>query len=306
MRILLASLIAIMLCGSAYAGQTRPPASGSGIYAELGEDADFGQCTCEDGMSVGGTESRITFDPNAEYIESDVDGEILFQGVGGSVANVGMTLDIDADNPTLSSSTDTIDIADKVAVMTPVIVDPVNETALLMQGTWNADGVGTPFGNIYAGRFTNTITGSGWSNLVNITAGFFVNFAQTTDGGQTTLKTYGLGIVGAQGISGATYSTGNIWGIDLTIAKAGTSISGDAWGILLNESEVSVVGMQTMIEIEKPTQGATNYQVVLEGDSDGTGVWFGGTGGCRIYQTTTCTDTMIVDGTTKDLCAVCP
>ena len=71
------------------------------------------------------------------------------------------------------------------------------------------------------------------------------------------------------------------------LAYSGTDM-GDAWGLLIQAGTQEygnyAVDKETMLEIEKPTLGDVNYQVVLNGTDAGTGIWFGGIDGRRIYN----------------------
>jgi len=58
-----------------------------------------------------------------------------------------------------------------------------------------------------------------------------------------------------------------------------------AYGIYIKNSEgVTTIVNQTLLFIEKPDIATNDYQVVLDGTGAGTGVWFGGYNGRRIYN----------------------
>ncbi len=125
----------------------------------------------------------------------------------------------------------------------------------------------------------NIIGGSDFGVGATVTALNFgnaalaVGFQGLGNGGSSDLTSCGINVFGGLG-AGATYTTGDIEGLRVQSAQGGVSINGDACSLNILSSSSSVAGTERNLIVEKPTQGATNYQVALEGNGAGSGIWF--------------------------------
>jgi hypothetical protein len=312
MKRLIPFILVLFLAFYAHAATEKPSPPGKGTYIELGEDAEFGQCLCDDGLSVGGDSSRITGDPTAEYISFEDEGIIILQGVGGA-QNSDLTIKLDKASPNIySENSSNVNFLDAFSVVPGTDTGDTDFSSLTITGKVNKAAASTNTNfialiNQYVGG-SNYSAGSQVVGL-DISNGSAIAGFGEGDGGSANLESVGLDISGGFGLA-ATFTTGDINVAKFRIAEAGTVVSGDATGISLFESDVSVAGSQTMIKVEASTQGATNYQVVLEGDGAGGGIWLGGiTDGCRLYVDATADDcaggAVLLEGTINDLCADC-
>jgi len=144
----------------------------------------------------------------------------------------------------------------------------------------------------------NVIGGGNYSDGSKATALAFGNVALTEAyqglgaGGNESLDVYGLNIYGADGIShwasgvDGIFSMRDVYGMDLISARKQSRVYGNIYNTMLRASTTTeaVDGNETILTLEKPTKGVNNWQMILEGTGTGTGIWFGGTGGERIYS----------------------
>ena len=155
----------------------------------------------------------------------------------------------------------------------------------------------------YSVKVNPTLVGYGESGITAITGGSQVSPVITgTDWGPTGSIIYGLALAtsSTDGISGAddltivtlaiTGHTAIGAGVDFTAQKVyGVEIRPISQflstvdittlkGIIIRDvAEVAGtvdITTQTQLQIEKPTKGDTNQQIKLEGNGDGTGIWF--------------------------------
>jgi len=273
----------------------------SGTYAELGEDANFGQCTCEDGATIGGTQSIITFDPHGESISNEDDDIILFQSADGTAdQSIQFNLDpADAVNPVISSETsDTIFIQDRLKIGPRNFDGTEDETSFALSSLF-VPSTETPSDKIITAINSTTILG-GSSFLANseskgivIGTNSVTTFAGLGPGpaGSALIDLTGAEIFGGDGW--AANSTGfgddeaklfckDATGAIIQSAADTVDISGNALTLKLLASESASDGSETVLSVEEPTLGATNYQVVLEGHGSGAGIWLDSITGARI------------------------
>jgi len=144
----------------------------------------------------------------------------------------------------------------------------------------------------------NVIGGGNYSDGSKVNALAFGNVALSTGyqglgpGGNESLDVYGLNIYGSNGLShwasgvDGIFTLRDVIGMDLISAKGQVRVFGNIYNTILRTSTTTeaVDGDETILTLEKPTKGVNNWQMILEGTGAGTGIWFGGTGGERIYN----------------------
>jgi len=144
----------------------------------------------------------------------------------------------------------------------------------------------------------NVVGGYNYSDGAKVNALAFGNVALTEAyrglgvGGNESLNVVGLNVYGADGISywasgiDGIFTMRDVYGIDLISARGQSRIYGNIYNTMLRASTTTeaVDGNETILTLEKPTKGVNNWQMILEGTGVGTGIWFGGREGERIYN----------------------
>lgn len=116
---------------------------------------------------------------------------------------------------------------------------------------------------------------------------FIVGAVTPNAGGSNSLTSTGIRVYGGYSLL-TTFTALNVYGIDVTAAFSafGSTTATSAWGIKINDSSKGGGNITNLygMEIDKPTVGGSNYQLVLDGTGAGSGMWVGGTGGHRLYS----------------------
>lgn len=286
MKKLIAFIVFLIIPAYGFAVSLERPAKSfpSTINQDLTLGGDLtvtGSGSFTGGVTAGGALSRITFSPNLEYIDNAADGFILFQGAGGS-NDASFTMDLDDAFPSIYTNTNTLKIADALMIITDTITDPSTSIGIGMSQYFDADT--TSSGVLYGTLSSNYLGGSNYGAGTIAIGAQYVNAVNnaTGSGGSSNLTAIGLTVIGAKGAGANILTVDDIKGAQIYSAQANSVVGGDANTLILFESDVAVTGTQTVLEIEEPTQGATDYQVVLGGTGAGNGIWFGGTSGQRI------------------------
>ena len=148
--------------------------------------------------------------------------------------------------------------------------------------------------------FSGTVTGSGSSiggfslisgnNISGTIRGLFfggyATAASNLTGTIIGIETFGFsglfGNVTQSAIIGARFSA-----FDGAQGFGGSYTFTDGYALYVKDSVTTgtlSIGTLYGIFVDEPTKGATNYQAVLAGSGMGTGLWFGGTSGERLYS----------------------
>lgn len=255
-----------------------------------------GSCTCDEGVTLGGTNSRVTFD-NDEYIDGGTDDLILFQGVGGDATNI--ILDLDGTAPTFSSTDNntvflsSVSIAPKATNIVGFSMDnaaagytSVNNTTGLNLNVAHSP-VDSKTGNAYGIFGNNLIQGANFDVGSVAKALYFSNAGLTLSGGSANLDVFGVDIAGYETFSGADLLAKDIYGARVISTQwqtgAGSSINaaGNIYTLDLNatpnDSRVTVDGNEIILNVAQPVSAevtGNQYQVVLEGNGAKSGIWF--------------------------------
>ena len=104
------------------------------------------------------------------------------------------------------------------------------------------------------------------------------------NGGSSTVDALGIRVFAMDGIA-ATATVDNVKGVEIISTQGDTRVHGDmtTLNLLASTTTNTVDGDEIVLNVEKPTKGVNNYQQVLEGTGDGSGLWVGGVNGPRIY-----------------------
>ena len=206
-------------------------------------------------------------------------------------SNVGDALDmgtgdISSDALTLTGA---LSSSSNIAVATNVIPTPSGSlVSIIPVLTAAVGGIGGDYSGI-AGKVL--INGNNWvaGDLINGLY-YFGGATIFNTAGNANLKTVGLATYGSYSFGGNTITGESIGGeFYPAFAQSGTITSENAYSIVAKDvrDEIATFNItnQYGVYVEEPTAGTNNYQVALEGNGTGSGIWFNGiVNNARIYS----------------------
>jgi len=159
----------------------------------------------------------------------------------------------------------------------------------------------TPNLTAAAGGVANSITAIGGYNLLIGTANFAANSRAVglsygnvagpfVTSGSANILAVGCDVFGGGGVLG-NLTVGDAIGLRASMSPeywAGTLTATNGYGVYVLDggaaTSTHTVTNQYQIFVEKPTLGTNKYQLVLDGNGAGSGIWFDGITGERIYS----------------------
>jgi len=236
----------------------------------------------------------VTTDSTSAYSVFASDGtEVLkVDTIAKAFGGAGLSIDNDAVIGNTLWTKGTASISETTAPTDDILTIQKTYTEDLGNGlyesiSWNPTDAST--GGFSAMKFRANARGEyNWSEdstLYGIQGKFFQEIFGAVGNANTTLvASYFIGASEsnfADGTSGAGVMANKTYAQILKplelLAYSGTDM-GDAWGLLIQASTAALtnyaIDKETMLEIEKPTLGDVNFQVILQGSGDGTGIWF--------------------------------
>jgi len=124
-----------------------------------------------------------------------------------------------------------------------------------------------------------------WTSFKTITSldyGIFATFQAITG---SKLSSTGINIYGFGGLySSAALDVVKSINVANHHLMVGTYSANKWYGIDIADVSGATIGEQYQLNIAKPTGATNNYQIMLQGNGTGSGIWFDGTTGKRIYS----------------------